>query len=83
MPNGPTSTLQLWREADQLASTAEHALFTQSLLFTSGEGTAPTEEQWEEARALRARAKYLFELAMQDIDRRGRLHDPGWAPPRE
>jgi hypothetical protein len=81
MPSGPPSHFQLWREADQLASAAENALFTQSLLFTGGEGVAPTPEQWAAARGLRDRAKALFQLAMEDIDRRNHTHDTGWIRP--
>jgi len=50
------------------AVVAENALVDAALKYAQGDGPKPTDEEMEEARALRAEAKVLFENAIKRVD---------------
>ncbi len=56
-----------WRETNRHACEVEAALFDATMAYTSGRGPMPSEELIEEARALRARSKELFEEALEQF----------------
>jgi len=50
------------------AVAAENALFNAALKYARGEGPKPTDDEMDEARALRAEAKVLFENAIKRVE---------------
>jgi hypothetical protein len=63
------SSLAQWREANRAAHEAEHALFEATMLYTSGRGSRPTDEEMQAARLLRAIASQLFEVVIAQFGR--------------
>jgi len=63
------SSLAQWREANRAAFEAEHALFQATMLYTSGHGRRPTDEEMQEAKLLRAIASQLFDAVMAQFGR--------------
>jgi hypothetical protein len=61
-----------WRQAEAIADAAEHAAVAQALSFLDGSGPAPSQEQWEESKRLRAVANAMFQLVVAQ-----------WNPPRK
>jgi len=62
------SLLAQWRDVNRRAVVAENALVDAALKYAQGDGPKPTDEEMEEARALRADAKVLFENAIKRVD---------------
>jgi hypothetical protein len=62
------SLLAQWRDVNRRAVVAESALVDAALKYARGEGPEPTDDEMEEARALRAEAKVLFEDAIKRVD---------------
>jgi hypothetical protein len=59
-----------WRVADRVAHRMEQALSRAALRSLQGEGAPPTEEQRQQAHALRTQADDLFQLAMNEMSMR-------------
>jgi hypothetical protein len=69
-----------WRETNRRACEVEAALFDATMSYTSGRGPMPSEELIEEARALRARSKELFEEALEQFSESTRSAFGGLTP---
>jgi hypothetical protein len=55
-----------WREAEAIAHDAERRAVAQALAFLEGGGPAPSQEQWDECKKLRAAANAMFELVVAE-----------------
>ena len=67
MPPFDLDNIHKWRAADRAAAEAERNVFRASMAFLEGNGPAPDDRQWEEAKALREEAKRLFAIAMEEV----------------
>lgn len=62
------SLLAQWRDVNRRAIEAEAGLFDAAMKYAQGAGPKPTDTEMDEARALRAEAKVLFERAIKQVD---------------
>lgn len=62
------SLLAQWRDVNRRAIEAEAALFDAAMKYAQGAGPQPTDIEMDEARALRAEAKVLFERTIKQVD---------------
>ena len=73
--------LRQWRNAERIAGAAESLLITQCLAYSEGKAPAPTAENWDRVRQLRARANELFGEIMHSVALPAAGSAPGTAQP--
>lgn len=65
--------LARWRGTNRRACDLEAALFDATMAYACGRGPKPPDQLVEEARALRAECKSLFDKAMQELNESQRI----------
>ena len=73
--------LQRWRNAERIAAAAESLLITQCLAYCEGKAPAPTAENWDHVRQLRALANELFGEIVHSVAPPVAGSGPGTAQP--
>jgi hypothetical protein len=57
----------LWQQADAIARAAEETVLGGSMSALDGDGTLPSEDDWKQAKRLRAQADNLLDQAIEQM----------------